>query len=122
MLSNSLNSRIVFLTSIFFILSAWISPDISAETFSDNSSGLARHSAEAVLYYHPSCGHCTKVKQYLKKINRTITMKNIANPKYQMELNALGQRGVPVLVVGNQVIVGSTPIISYLSRHQEVLR
>ncbi len=49
-------------------------------------------------------------------------MKNIMNSKNQQELSALGQDGVPVLVVNNQVIVGSSSIISYLSKHQEVLR
>jgi len=117
-----MNCKNVFVTLIFFILSAWIFPHLSAETFSNNSNALGSQSSQAVLYYHPSCGHCKKVEAYLKKINRSITKKSIANPKYQMELSALGQRGVPVLVVGSEVIVGSTPIISYLSRHQEVLR
>ena len=108
--------------SFFIIISAWISPQLSAEIPSKGGKGFGMPSSQAVLYYHPSCSHCKKVEAYLQKINKSLIMKNVTNPQYQMELKALGQRGVPVLVVGDEVIIGSTPIISYLTNHQEVLR
>lgn len=76
----------------------------------------------AVLYYLPNCAHCKKVEAYLQGVRKRVTMKNIMNPAYQDELAAYGQDGVPVLVVNNKVIVGATPIISYLSTHPEAMR
>ncbi len=76
----------------------------------------------AVLYYLPNCAHCQKVEAYLQSIHKRVAMKNIMNPVYQDELTAYGQDGVPVLVVNNQVIVGASSIISFLSNHPEVLR
>ena len=76
----------------------------------------------ATLYFHPSCTHCHKVVEYLKEQNKSIAIKDISNPQYMQEFQAYGQRGVPVLVVGSQVISGSDQILNYLKQHPEVLR
>src|SRR5437899_2965205 len=60
----------------------------------------------ATLYFHPNCPHCHKVMDYLKGIHKTVAIKDISNPMYKKELQSYGQKGVPVLVVGTQVIVG----------------
>jgi glutaredoxin len=94
--------------------------NLSAASVAGNKT--KNSSGQAVLYYLPNCAHCKKVEAYLNSVNKKVIMKNIMNSKNQQELSALGQDGVPVLVVNNQVIVGSSSIISYLSKHQEVLR
>ncbi len=76
----------------------------------------------ATLYYHQNCPHCHHVMDYLNQVNKTVSLKNTSNPQYRAELNQLGQKGVPVLVVGSQVITGGDTIINYLKKHPEVLR
>ncbi len=83
--------------------------------------GLSAAESNAALYYHPNCSHCKTVKSYLNQMNMTVPMKNVSNPKYQNELRNLGQKGVPVLVIENKVIGGSTAIINYLKQHPEAL-
>ena len=80
------------------------------------------NSATATLYYHPNCSHCKTVMKYLSQQNKTVQMKNTSNPSYKTELNSMGQRGVPVLVVNGRSIAGSTSIINYLKQNPEVLR
>ena len=49
--------------------------------------------------------------RYLNQENKTLQMRNTSNPAYKAELNQMGQRGVPVLVVNGRAIAGSTSII-----------
>lgn len=79
-------------------------------------------SESVALYTNPQCPHCMKVKAYLSQIHKTLPTKDTSNPAYRDELVRMGQKGVPVLVVGSQVISGADAIISYLKQHPEVLR
>jgi glutaredoxin len=115
MLKNLIDRKGSALMVIFLLAFTCCAP-LSAASKVSNPSG------QAVLYYLPSCAHCKKVEAYLKSVNKKVIMKNILNSQYQQELSAMGQDGVPVLVVNGQVVVGSSSIISYLSKHQEVLR
>jgi len=60
------------------------------------------------VYSTPSCPWCRKVKQYFKSLG--IPFKDVdvsKNPKKAEEMyRKSGQMGVPVVVMGNQVIVG----------------
>jgi glutaredoxin len=76
----------------------------------------------ATLYVHPNCPHCHKVTNYLQQMNKTIAIKDISNPQYKQEFQSYGQSGVPVLVVGSQIISGADQIVKYLKEHPEVLR
>lgn len=84
---------------------------------------MRQHSdkAEAVLYYHPQCSHCKTVMKYMNAHNILVNVKNTSNTAYRTELNRLGQRGVPVLVVNGRTIAGSTSIINYLKQNQNTL-
>jgi glutaredoxin len=78
--------------------------------------------AAAILYYHPNCIHCKTVIKYLNQQNKSVQMRNTSNPEHQAELRRLGQRGVPVLVAGSKVLVGSDQIINYLKEHPEAAK
>ena len=119
MLKKMIDCKNPLFAAVFLIVFVWCENVSAAPTV---SSKAKPPSGQAILYYLPNCSHCKKVEEYLSSVNKRVTMKNIMNPQYQQELSALGQDGVPVLVVNNQVIVGSSSIISYLSNHQEVLR
>jgi glutaredoxin 3 len=64
--------------------------------------------SEVVVYTTPTCGYCHQVKQYLAQ--REIPYKEIdvaADPQAAAEMVQLsGQRGVPVVVIGGQVVIG----------------
>ena len=78
-------------------------------------------SATAALYYHPKCHHCKTVMKYLNSNNIAVVTKNTSNPTYRAELNRMGQKGVPVLVVNGRAIAGSTAIISFLKQNSDAL-
>lgn len=100
---------------IFFLI---LSPHLNALSFDENSQAGTQ---TAILYYHPSCRHCETVINYLKQNGKALTLKDTSKAVNKSELQRLGQRGVPVLVAGSKVIVGSTPIISYLKQHPEAM-
>jgi glutaredoxin 3 len=64
--------------------------------------------SEVVVYTTPTCGYCQQVKQYLAQ--REIPYREVdvaANAQAAAEMvNLSGQRGVPVVVVDGQVVVG----------------
>lgn len=60
------------------------------------------------VYSTPSCVYCVKVKDYFKKHGVKFTDYDVSkNQKYAEEMvKKSGQMGVPVVLMGNQVIVG----------------
>ena len=78
------------------------------------------HNNQVTLYFHPGCPHCRKVTDFLKETHRTLAEKDITNPIYKKELENYKQKGVPTMIVGSQIIVGSDPIINYLKEHPEI--
>lgn len=111
----------VLFTMSFVILGNDMNSLSAGETQSYTERSANPQTTSAVLYYNPGCSHCKKVLAYLSKRNKTLLMKNTSNPQYRQELQRLGQRGVPVLVVGSKVVVGGDAIIAYLSQHEELL-
>ncbi len=65
-------------------------------------------SKQVVLYSTPTCPWCIKAKEYLQSQGINFAEFNVAeNPdKYQEMASSSGQTGVPVITVGNNVIVG----------------
>jgi glutaredoxin 3 len=64
--------------------------------------------SEVVVYTTPTCGYCHQVKQYLAE--RGIPYREVdvaANSQAAAEMvNLSGQRGVPVVLIEGQVVVG----------------
>jgi glutaredoxin 3 len=64
--------------------------------------------SEVMVYTTPTCGYCHQVKQYLA--DRGIPYREVdvaANPEAAAEMvNLSGQRGVPVVLIDGQVVVG----------------
>lgn len=97
-------------------------PRTDQSTMEDRMQQRRPTASPATLYFHPSCTHCHKVVEYLKQQNKSVAIKDISNPLYMQEFQNYGQRGVPVLVVGSQVITGADQIMNYLKQHPEILR
>jgi len=64
--------------------------------------------SEVVVYTTPTCGYCHQVKQYLSE--RGVPHREVdvaADPQAASEMVRLsGQRGVPVVVIDGQVVIG----------------
>ncbi len=60
------------------------------------------------VYSTPSCIYCVKVKDYFKKNQVHFTEYDVSkNQKHAQEMvQKSGQMGVPVISIGNQIIVG----------------
>jgi glutaredoxin 3 len=60
------------------------------------------------IYSTPTCPYCHQAKQYLSSRQVAFTDRNVANdPRAAEEMvQRSGQRGVPVIVIGDTVIVG----------------
>jgi glutaredoxin 3 len=61
-----------------------------------------------VVYTAPTCGYCRQAKQYLTQRGIPFTEYDVAaDPRAAQEMVRLsGQRGVPVIVIDGQVVVG----------------
>lgn len=63
---------------------------------------------EIVIYTSSTCTYCSAVKEYLTEKNTPFQVKNISeNKEYRKELMKLGYMTVPVILVDNEVVVGS---------------
>ena len=67
--------------------------------------------SEVLVYTTPTCGYCHQVKQYLAQ--QEVAYREIdvaADPQAAAEMVKLsGQRGVPVLDIDGQVVIGFNP-------------
>jgi glutaredoxin-like YruB-family protein len=63
---------------------------------------------DVLIYTTPTCGYCRQAKEYLKARNVPFVEKNVAvdGIAAQEMVQRSGQRGVPVLVINGQTIVG----------------
>ncbi len=63
---------------------------------------------EVKVYSSPYCGYCTKAKSYFQSNGVKFIEYDVSkNTKYAQELvNKTGQMGVPVIIIGNQTIIG----------------
>lgn len=63
--------------------------------------------ADVTVYASNTCPHCTTAKNYLKDKNIPFTEKNVSTDEAaRNEFLAKGHRGVPVIVIDGQEIVG----------------
>lgn len=60
------------------------------------------------VYSTPTCPWCKKVKEYLTSKGVPYTDYNVAGDKAKLDemVNLTGQRGVPIVVIDGEVIVG----------------
>lgn len=69
---------------------------------------------EVVIYTTPTCPYCRQAKEYLRQKGIPFVEKDVtSNPAHAQEMiQVSGQRGVPVLIINGQVIVGfNRPLI-----------
>ena len=61
-----------------------------------------------IIYSTPTCPYCTLAKKFMKEKNVAFTEINVADDENaaQEMIKKSGQMGVPVIVVGEQIIVG----------------
>ena len=61
-----------------------------------------------VIYSTPTCHFCHQVKEFLTENNIEFTDYNVAEDqeKRQEMIQRTGQLGVPVTVIGNEIIIG----------------
>jgi glutaredoxin 3 len=64
-------------------------------------------SAEVVAYTDPNCPHCQRLKEYLGSQNIPFENRDVtADPRASDELRSMNAPGVPVVKVGDEVVVG----------------
>jgi glutaredoxin-like YruB-family protein len=63
---------------------------------------------EVTIYSTPTCHFCHAAKEFFKKNNIPFTDYNVAedNARRTEMLERSGQMGVPVIFIGNQMIIG----------------
>ncbi len=69
------------------------------------------------IYSTPSCHFCHMAKDFFKANNVAFTDHDVASDtvKRQEMMDKSGQMGVPVIVIGNEIVVGfNKPLISKL--------
>ncbi len=73
------------------------------------------------VYTTPTCGFCQQVKAYLRRRGVPFVERDVSrDPQAAMEMMRIsGQRGVPVVVIDGQVVVGANiPLIERLLAQQ----
>jgi glutathione S-transferase len=70
------------------------------------------------LYHRWKCPWCAAARQAIENVGVEVELVEVPYPREErVEVAALsGQRRVPVLVDGDQVVVGSRPIVRHLYR------
>ncbi len=63
---------------------------------------------QVVIYTTPTCAYCRMAKDYFAKNNITYTQYDVASDaaKRQEMLDKTGQLGVPVILIGTDVVIG----------------
>ncbi len=59
-----------------------------------------------VLFSQKSCSNCKDAQQYMASKGYSYRLVDISSPKGRKEFNSTGARSVPVLRVGDQVLIG----------------
>lgn len=60
-----------------------------------------------VIYSSDTCGYCHKAKAFFKENGVTYTEKNVnTDQNAQKEMQNMGAKGVPVIIVDKEVIMG----------------
>ena len=60
------------------------------------------------IYTTPTCGYCKMAKEFFKEHNIQYSEYNVATDEARRNemIEKTGQMGVPVIVIGDQIIVG----------------
>ncbi len=60
------------------------------------------------IYSTPACVYCKTLKEYLKRNNKEFTEVDVSENEEELQhmIKASGQMGVPVVEIGDEVIVG----------------
>ena len=60
------------------------------------------------IYTTPTCPHCKRAKEFLKEKNVEFEEINVAKNKEKAKemVEKTGQRGVPVIEIGDETIIG----------------
>jgi len=63
---------------------------------------------KVTIYTTPSCPHCSTAKRYFKDLGIPFKNYDVSKNKQAAEkmVKKTGQMGVPVIEIGNQIIVG----------------
>ena len=63
---------------------------------------------ETIIYSTPVCGYCEQAKDFFKDNNVTYTEHDVASDSVKREemIEMSGQMGVPVIRIGDDVLVG----------------
>lgn len=69
---------------------------------------MASEKAKVTVYSTPTCVYCQKTKAFLKENNVAYDEINVAEDEAAREemIEKTGQMGVPVIQIGDQLIVG----------------
>jgi glutaredoxin-like YruB-family protein len=61
-----------------------------------------------IIYSTPTCPFCHQAKEYFKEKNIQFTDYNVADDQKKAEemVEKSGQMGVPVILIGDEVVVG----------------
>lgn len=61
-----------------------------------------------VVYSTPSCPHCSSAKRYFKELGIEFKEYDVSKNQSAAEkmVKKTGQMGVPVIEIGNQIVVG----------------
>jgi glutaredoxin len=63
--------------------------------------------ADVIIYTDPSCPHCRQLKQYLQKRHVPFENRDVTrDPDAANELQAMNAPGVPVVRIGEDMIIG----------------
>ncbi|MBI3631155.1 MAG: glutaredoxin family protein [Candidatus Sungbacteria bacterium] len=78
------------------------------ETEQKISSSGASPAARVVIYSTPYCVYCKMAKEFFKKNNVAYQEKDVASDlaAQQEMIAASGQMGVPVIRIGDKIIIG----------------
>ncbi|MFL0809279.1 MAG: hypothetical protein K6L76_02575 [Agarilytica sp.] len=64
-------------------------------------------SADVIMYSTKTCGYCAKARRLFEKMNVTVDERDVeSSQQYSSEFKQLGGRGVPLIVIGEEVIKG----------------
>ena len=76
-----------------------------------NRTAMGQHrTAKVVIYTTLNCPHCRNVKDWFKQHNIPFLDLNVAHPgKIQRQFFQLGGRQVPLIMIGEQRLVGYNP-------------
>lgn len=63
---------------------------------------------DIIIYSTPTCGYCKKAKEFFAENDITYTEHDVSEDKQKRQemVQKSGQMGVPVIIVGEEIIVG----------------